>query len=83
MHRMRIGDVDAANYGPNSISENWPREIPPQEKAGGFATLSTERRGRQNTAAQPVFCGLLFPTAPFLAEPDAGRAGSYHRRFQL
>ncbi len=44
MHRMRI-DVDAANYGPNSISENWPREIPPQEKAGGFATYPQSVEG--------------------------------------
>lgn len=54
MHRMRI-DVDAANYGPNSISENWPREIPPQEKAGGFATFPQRVEGSKIRQRSPSF----------------------------
>lgn len=37
MHRMRI-DADAANYGPNSTSGNWPREMPAGHDDGGFST---------------------------------------------
>ena len=35
MHRMDI-DTNPANYEPNSINDNWPRETPPAAKAGGF-----------------------------------------------
>ncbi len=36
-HRMQI-DPAAADYEPNSLSANWPREVPAAEKAGGYAT---------------------------------------------
>lgn len=36
MHRMEISG--AANYQPNSINNNWPRETPPAAKSGGFLT---------------------------------------------
>ncbi|EMH4161322.1 catalase HPII [Pluralibacter gergoviae] len=35
MHRMDI-DTNPANYEPNSINDNWPRETPPGPKGGGF-----------------------------------------------
>ncbi len=35
MHRMDI-DTNPANYEPNSINDNWPRETPPAPKRGGF-----------------------------------------------
>lgn len=35
MHRMDI-DTNPANYEPNSINDNWPRETPPAAKGGGF-----------------------------------------------
>lgn len=35
MHRMGI-DTNPANYEPNSINDNWPRETPPGPKRGGF-----------------------------------------------
>lgn len=35
-HRMRIDS--AANYEPNSINNNWPRETAPAESGGGFSS---------------------------------------------
>ncbi|QCR36021.1 catalase HPII [Nissabacter sp. SGAir0207] len=35
MHRMEI-DTNPANYEPNSINNNWPRETPPAASGGGF-----------------------------------------------
>lgn len=35
MHRMDV-DTNPANYEPNSINDNWPRETPPAAKGGGF-----------------------------------------------
>lgn len=49
--RTRI-DADAANYEPNSVSGNWPREVPPQE--GGFTTYPEKiesRKVRQRSAS--------------------------------
>lgn len=34
-YRMRI-DVSPANYEPNSVGDNWPRETPPAPAGGGF-----------------------------------------------
>ncbi len=45
-HRMTI-NVDAANYNPNSLSGNWPREIPPSAKNGGFSTYPQSVEGRK------------------------------------
>jgi catalase len=36
MHRMTISGT--ANYEPNSINNNWPRETPVAEENGGFST---------------------------------------------
>src|SRR5471030_1218432 len=35
MHRQDI-DTNPANYEPNSINNNWPRETPPAASGGGF-----------------------------------------------
>lgn len=34
-----------ANYEPNSISGNWPREVPPNVKGGGFKTIMEKIEG--------------------------------------
>lgn len=52
-HRMQI-DVPSANYEPNSISGNWPREVPPAAKGGGFSTYPGKVEGtkiRQRSAS--------------------------------
>lgn len=54
MHRMRINE-DAANYGPNSISGNWPRESPPNEKNGGFSTYPHTVEGVKIRGRSPSF----------------------------
>lgn len=53
-HRMQI-DADAANYGPNSISGNWPREVPPAEKNGGFSTYPQQIQGPKLRRRSPSF----------------------------
>lgn len=53
-HRMQI-DADAANYGPNSISGNWPREVPPAEKNGGFSTYPQNIEGHKLRQRNPSF----------------------------
>lgn len=40
MHRMGI-DTNPANYEPNSINDNWPRETPPGPKRGGFESYQS------------------------------------------
>ena len=35
MHRMEI-DTNPANYEPNSINDNWPRETPPARNAAAL-----------------------------------------------
>src|SRR5476649_18282 len=35
MHRQDI-DTNPANYEPNSLNDNWPRETPPSAQGGGF-----------------------------------------------
>ncbi|AJF72801.1 hydroperoxidase [Raoultella ornithinolytica] len=39
MHRMDI-DTNPANYEPNSIGDNWPRETPPAPRRGGFESYA-------------------------------------------
>lgn len=46
MHRMDI-DTNPANYEPNSINDNWPRETPPAAKNGGFASLQERVDGNK------------------------------------
>ncbi len=42
--RTRI-DMDAANYEPNSLSGNWPREVPEGPRCGGFASYPARVEG--------------------------------------
>lgn len=44
MHRMEI-DTNPANYEPNSIHDNWPRETPPGPKRGGFESYQARVDG--------------------------------------
>ncbi|HHE0256827.1 TPA: catalase HPII, partial [Yersinia enterocolitica] len=37
MHRMEI-DSNSSNYSPNSLSDNWPREVPVALQGGGFSS---------------------------------------------
>ncbi|MDP9568800.1 UNVERIFIED_ORG: catalase [Kosakonia oryzae] len=46
MHRMDI-DTNPANYEPNSINDNWPRETPPGPKRGGFETYQERVEGHK------------------------------------
>lgn len=48
-------DADAANYEPNSISGNWPRETPPAERDGGFATYPAPVEGNKERRRSPSF----------------------------
>lgn len=45
MHRMSI--TGSANYEPNSINNNWPRETPPAESDGGFSTYPQPTDGEK------------------------------------
>jgi len=45
MHRMGISGK--ANYEPNSINNNWPRETPPAKKDGGFTTHAQPLSGEK------------------------------------
>jgi len=45
MHRMGISGK--ANYEPNSINNNWPRETPPAKKDGGFSTHAQPLSGEK------------------------------------
>ncbi|SBV98072.1 hydroperoxidase HPII(III) (catalase) [uncultured delta proteobacterium] len=53
MHRVQIDP--GANYEPNSISGNWPREVPPAAKTGGFATYPGEAAGKKVRERSPSF----------------------------
>ena len=46
MHRMGI-DTNPANYEPNSINDNWPRETPPGPKRGGFESYQERVEGNK------------------------------------
>ncbi len=52
-HRMQIDP--GANYEPNSISGNWPREVPPAESKGGFATYAATVNGPKTRHRSPSF----------------------------
>lgn len=54
MHRMEI-DSNPANYEPNSINDNWPRETPPGPKRGGFETYQTRVEGQKIRERSPSF----------------------------
>lgn len=53
-HRMRI-NASVANYEPNSISNNWPREAPEADKDGGFVTYKEKVEGMKVRERSPSF----------------------------
>ncbi|MDI7512185.1 catalase HPII [Cronobacter sakazakii] len=54
MHRMDI-DTNPANYEPNSINDNWPRETPLAPKAGGFESHQERIEGHKIRERSPSF----------------------------
>lgn len=54
MHRMDI-DTNPANYEPNSINDNWPRETPPSAKRGGFESYQERIEGHKVRERSPTF----------------------------
>lgn len=54
MHRMDI-DTNPANYEPNSINDNWPRETPPGPKRGGFESYQERIDGNKIRERSPSF----------------------------
>ena len=54
MHRMEI-DTNPANYEPNSINDNWPRETPPGPKRGGFESYQERVEGHKVRERSPSF----------------------------
>lgn len=54
MHRMGI-DTNPANYEPNSINDNWPRETPPGPKRGGFESYRERVEGNKVRERSPSF----------------------------
>ena len=46
MHRQDI-DTNPANYEPNSINDNWPRETPPAAQGGGFESYQERVEGHK------------------------------------
>ncbi len=51
-HRLRI-DADEANYEPNTLSGNWPRETP--LAAGGFSSCAIRLEGVSQRLRSPSF----------------------------
>ncbi|MDF3830103.1 MULTISPECIES: catalase HPII [unclassified Pseudocitrobacter] len=54
MHRQDI-DNNPANYEPNSINDNWPRETPPGPKRGGFESYQERVDGHKVRERSPYF----------------------------
>ncbi|MCS2162881.1 catalase HPII [Scandinavium sp. H11S7] len=54
MHRMDI-DTNPANYEPNSINDNWPRETPPSPHRGGFESHHARVDGDKIRERSPSF----------------------------
>ena len=54
MHRTEI-DTNPANYEPNSINNNWPREVPPAAKQGGFESYQERIEGSKVRERSPSF----------------------------
>lgn len=52
-----IADIDTnpANYEPNSINDNWPRETPPGPKRGGFESYQERVDGTKIRERSPSF----------------------------
>ena len=51
-HRMQI-DIAPANYEPNSISGNWPREAPRLRKTAASPPIPAWSRARRSASAAP------------------------------
>lgn len=54
MHRQDI-DTNPANYEPNSINDNWPRETPPGPTRGGFESYQERVEGNKIRERSPSF----------------------------
>lgn len=54
MHRQDI-DTNPANYEPNSINDNWPRETQPGPKRGGFESYQERIDGNKIRERSPSF----------------------------
>jgi len=54
MHRQDI-DANPANYEPNSINDNWPRETPPSAESGGFESYQERVEGHKVRERSPSF----------------------------
>ncbi|MGK3113576.1 catalase HPII [Candidatus Pantoea formicae] len=54
MHRQDI-DTNPANYEPNSINDNWPRETPPSAESGGFESYQERVEGHKVRERSPSF----------------------------
>jgi len=54
MHRQDI-DTNPANYEPNSINDNWPRETPPAAEGGGFESYQERIEGHKVRERSPSF----------------------------
>lgn len=54
MHRMDI-DNNPANYEPNSINDNWPRETKPAPQHGGFESYQQRMEGHKIRERSPSF----------------------------
>ncbi|UMX81181.1 hypothetical protein MJ575_12310 [Klebsiella pneumoniae] len=68
-------DTNPANYEPNSINDNWPRETPPAAKRGGFESLA-ERVDGEKSASAALRSANITLAASVLAEPDADGTAS-------
>lgn len=53
-HRMQV-DSTVANYEPNSVSGNWPRERQPSKYNGGFTTYKSSVKGTKIRERSPSF----------------------------
>jgi hypothetical protein len=69
MHRMDI-DTNPANYEPNSINDNWPRETPPAPNAAVLSRTPSASTARKFASVAPRSPNIT-PTAAVLAQPDA------------
>ncbi|NDJ57285.1 catalase HPII [Enterobacteriaceae bacterium 4M9] len=54
MHQMDI-ETNPANYEPNSINDNWPRETPPGPHRGGFESYQERMDGHKVRERSPSF----------------------------
>lgn len=54
MHRQDI-DTNPANYEPNSINDNWPRETSPAAEGGGFDSYQERIEGQKVRERSPSF----------------------------